>query len=202
MNQSENVSAWFGPTTAHGGQQYADAVSTLRRFLAAFAGSRISAEEYGELNEDLLPWVERLEAAAVPEAEQVYARRGDIAGRGQVTWPTIHITRADNDSLEGRVRFDRFYLGRNGVVHGGAVLLLFDELAGRTANMGERPLSRTAYVKADFRAPVLIDTDLRVSARVDREEGRKRFLRLELYRDDVLCTEGEMLMVTLRAGQI
>lgn len=202
MSDVENVSAWFGPNTAHGGQQYADAVSTLRRFLAAFAGGRISAEEYGHLNDDLLPWVERLEAAAVPEPEQVYARRGDIAGRGQVTWPTIHITRAESDRLEGNVRFDRFYLGRNGVVHGGAVLLLFDELAGRAANMGDRPLSRTAYVKADFRAPVLINTDLRVSARVVREEGRKRFVRLELFQDEVLCTEGEVLMVTLRAGQI
>ena len=62
-------------------------------------------------------------------------------------------------------------------------------------------MSRTAYVKADFRAAALIDTDLRVSARIVRHEGRKRFVRLELYQDDVLCAEGEVLMVTLKAGQ-
>jgi acyl-coenzyme A thioesterase PaaI-like protein len=202
LSETDSVSAWFGPTTMHGGQQYADAIDVLRRFLAAFAGSRISAEDLGELRADLLPWIDRLEAAAVPELEQVYARRADLPGRGQVTWPTIDITHADDDTLEGNVRFSRFYLGRNGVVHGGATLLLFDELAGRTANMGDRPIARTAYVKADFRAPVLIDTDLRISARIVREEGRKRFVRLELHHGDVLCTEGEVLMVELRPGQI
>lgn len=201
MSDTDNVSAWFGPTTTHGGQAYADAVSNLRRFLAAFAGARMGEENLARLAGDLVPWIERLEAAAVPEEEQVYARRGDLAGRGQVTWPTIHITRAESDRLEGNVRFDRFYLGRNGVVHGGAILLLFDEIAGRTANMGNRPLARTANFNTDFRVPVLIDTDLRVSAHIAREEGRKRFVRVELYCGDVLCTEAEVLMITLRPGQ-
>ena len=46
-----------------------------------------------------------------------------------------------------------------------------------------------------------IDTMLQVTAYVDREEGRKRYLRGALHDGDRLCAEVSALFVALKPGQ-
>ena len=46
-----------------------------------------------------------------------------------------------------------------------------------------------------------IDTELRVAAFFDREEGRKHFLRGTLHAGDRLCAEATALFVALTPGQ-
>lgn len=176
-------------------------IVALRRFLASVAAARPDMATIDELTASLNDWTSRLQAVAVDENDQVYARRSDLVGRGQATWPAVTFTHFDDNSLEGQVRFNRFFLGRNGVVHGGAIMLIFDEVAGRLAHMHDRPTARTAYLRTDFRAPAPIDVDLRIMARLTHEEGRKRFLQVELYHDTLLCAEAEVLMVRLLPGQ-
>jgi acyl-coenzyme A thioesterase PaaI-like protein len=195
-------SAWHGPSTTYGGSIYGETIEELRKFLAAFAGARPTLEQIAELAAVLKQWTGRLEDCQVAEEEQVYARRADLLGRGQATWPAVTFTAMDDVSLTGRVRFDRFSLGRNGVAHGGVITLLFDEIAGRLAHFGGRDRARTAYLRTDFRAAALIDTDLEISARFISEEGRKRLIQVQLHHGTVLCAEAEILMVALRPGQI
>lgn len=197
----ERLISWHGPTSTHGGKEYAGLIVELRRFLDSLAGAKPDAATIVEISSTLDRLTSRLDALAVEENEQVYGRRADLIGRGQATWPPVNYTAGDDIYLEGTVRFGRYFLGRNGVIHGGAVLFLFDEVAGRLANLGGRPVARTAYVRTDFRAPAPIDTDLIVTARLIREEGRKRFVRLELHDGARLCTEAEVLMVMLLPGQ-
>jgi acyl-coenzyme A thioesterase PaaI-like protein len=196
-----SLSAWHGPECTYGGAEYGEMINALRGFLAAIAGARPDSASVCELTRALEGWTDRLITFEVGEADQVYARRGDLVGRGQATWPPVRFTRFDEASLEGLVRFNRFFLGRNGVVHGGVVMLIFDEIAGRIAHFAGRAHARTAFLKVDFRAPAPIDVDLRINARFVREDGRKRFVRLELHHDEVLCAEAEALMVTLLPGQ-
>jgi acyl-coenzyme A thioesterase PaaI-like protein len=191
-------SAWNGPSTTHGGPQYGEMIETLRTFQAILAGARPEAETIAQLTAVLKEWSCRLEQDAATEDQQVYARRADLAGRGQATWPAVIFDAADDNSLAGTVRFSRFYLGRNGNVHGGAVALLFDDMAGRVVHLAGRPVSRTAYLRTDFRAPVPIDADLRIAAAILREEGRKRFVHVELRDGETLCAEAEGLMVAAR----
>ncbi len=197
----EAFSYWHGPASTHGGEEYGRTIKALQEFLAAFAAARPDEAALSELTGDLNGWTDRLRHAAVAEDEQVYGRRADLPGRGQATWPAVHYTAAGSHMLEGRVCFDRFFLGRNGVVHGGAVLQLFDEFAGRLSNAAPRPMARTAYVRADFRGPAPIDVELRISVELFREEGRKRFLRATLHHGEVLCVEAEVLMVVLLPGK-
>jgi len=46
-----------------------------------------------------------------------------------------------------------------------------------------------------------IDRELQLTARFDREEGRKRFLSGELRDGSTLCADVEGLFVALRPGQ-
>jgi len=197
----ESFAAWHGPGTTYGGEEYGRAIDALREFLAAFAGARPGQSAIIALMRDLEKWTEDLKRVAVAEPDQVYARRVDLVGRGQASWPPVTFAAAGQGALEGIVRFGRFFLGRNGVAHGGAVALVFDEFVGRLAHTDGRPVARTAFLKVDYRAPTPIDTDLRISARITREEGRKRFLAVQLRHGDLLCAEAEALMVTLKPGQ-
>ena len=161
-----------------GGEAFAGMMESLRHFLDIMAGSRPDEATLLELKDTLDAWSARLAGQQVPEADQLYARRSDLPGRGQANWPPVTITRFDENAFAGDVTFGRFFLGKNGMVHGGAVSYLFDEMSGRMAQTHGRPASR-----------------------ITREEGRKRFLRLELRHGETLCAEAEVLMVALKPGQ-
>ena len=154
-----------------------------------------------ELEADLAAWERKLGAVRVGEDQQVYAQRPDIEGRAQVTCPAVVYTCLADDALRARVRFDRFFLGSNGAAHGGAVAFVMDEVAGRLCHLGGRSTARTAYLNTNFRSITPIDTDLDIVGVIEREEGRKRFLRLEIYDGTTLCADADVLMVALKIGQ-
>lgn len=99
------------------------------------------------------------------------------------------------------VRFGRFHVGENVVVHGGAVALLFDEFLGSfTGRAGMAPC-RTAFLHTDYRSATPVGRELTFHARVDRVEGRKRFASATLCDGERLCAEADGLRVELRPGQ-
>ncbi|MWA00855.1 PaaI family thioesterase [Actinomadura sp. LD22] len=138
---------------------------------------------------------------AVPEREQITGHRIDLPGRGQALVPVFTVDESDDEHVQGSVRFGRYYLGGNGAAHGGAIPLVFDEMLGRLANAGGRPISRTAYLRVDYRSITPLDRDLHAEAWFDREEGRKRFLRGVILDGETLCAEAEGLFVALKPGQ-
>jgi acyl-coenzyme A thioesterase PaaI-like protein len=142
-----------------------------------------------------------LEPFAVAERDQVAGRRLDLPGRGQTLVPPFYVEVWDDVSVRGQVTFTRFYLGGNGAAHGGVLPLFFDEVLGRLANVAGRPRSRTAYLHVDYRQITPIGKELKVAARFDREEGRKRFLSGEVTNDASVVAEAHALFVMLRPGQ-
>jgi acyl-coenzyme A thioesterase PaaI-like protein len=188
------------PYTEDGGPDFGRMIEALRlvqeRITTASAPHDVVAESADTL--------EKLAATLAPfeveEARQVVAHRIDLPGRGQAMTPVIHIDAWDDQHVEARVTLGRFYLGAGGAAHGGVLPLIFDETMGRLANTG-RSRSRTAYLHVNFRAITPIGHELRVTARVDRIEGRKRFLIGEIYHDGALTADAEGLFVELRPGQ-
>ncbi|HEY0934628.1 MAG TPA: PaaI family thioesterase, partial [Trebonia sp.] len=152
------------------------------------------ARQAGQLNARLL-------AAAVPESGQVAGQLVSLPGRAQLLVPPYQVDQLDDESMGGQVRFGRHYLGSNGAVHGGAISLLFDDVLGRLAAASGRPRSRTAYLHVDYRSVTPIEADLQIEARVEKEEGRKRFLHGVLRDRGRLCAESAGLFVALRPGQ-
>ncbi len=136
----------------------------------------------------------------VDEPDRFAGRLPTAPGRGQLAVPPLQLDEVDEHHASGRVRFGAHFLGSNGVVHGGAIPMLFDDLLGRLAVVGGRPRSRTAYLHVEYRSVAPIDSELRVDAWFEREEGRKRFMGGTLRDGDRLCAEASALFVALRPG--
>ncbi|MFE2985782.1 PaaI family thioesterase [Streptomyces sp. NPDC059262] len=186
------------PTAPEGFPEMIEALRDLQDKVTAAAPPD---ELIAELTKTFTDLADRLAPHAVDERRQITGHLTELPGRGQTMSPALHVDEADAQHAVGRVYFGRFYLGGNGAVHGGAIPLLFDEVMGRLANTGGRRPSRTAYLRVNYRSIAPIETELRVEARFDREEGRKRFLVAELYDGDTLCADAEGLFVQLRPGQ-
>lgn len=119
--------------------------------------------------------------------------------RTRILAPPLADVTGDRNEFHATVTFGQFYVGGNGAVHGGAIPLLFDDVLGRLA-ITDRPICRTARLEVDYRRVTPLGRPLRVEARVEREEGRKRFLCGSLSDGDDLCAEAHALFVELREG--
>jgi acyl-coenzyme A thioesterase PaaI-like protein len=106
-----------------------------------------------------------------------------------------------SDSIHGRTSFRAFHLGGNGAAHGGTLPLLFDDVMGRIANSGSRAVARTAYLHVNYRKVTPIGVELEVEAKVDRIEGRKRWVTGRLLQDGTVLADAEALFVELLPGQ-
>ena len=175
-------------------------IDALRALQNQIAGSPPSEELAAEVSRTLTDLAIQLGPHAVEEQAQL-AGRLDLPGRGQAMVPVIYLDEQDEQHAVGRVTFGQFYLGGNGAAHGGAIPLVFDDLMGLLANTSGRPPSRTAFLHVNYRSIVPIDRELQLTARFDREEGRKRFLSGELRDGSTLCADVEGLFVALRPGQ-
>jgi acyl-coenzyme A thioesterase PaaI-like protein len=184
-----------------GGVHWERLADATAEFLDQLAGAVPDDATVAALADDLAAWGDKLRGLQVGEVTQAFGHRVDLDGRGQTMAPRFVLGGADDLSVHGTVRFGHYFLGGNGAVHGGVIPLLFDEVMGRLANSGGRTPGRTAYLKTDYRSITPVGKDLSVRVWIDREEGRKRFLRGEIRNDGVLCADAEALVVALRQGQ-
>lgn len=193
---TENV-----PDANRAPREYDAMIDSARTFLDRLAAARPDAATIAALEADLARWSRTLEGFATDEAHQYFAMQSDTPGRGQTMAPRLVIETTGAEKSAGHVTFGRYFLGRNGAVHGGAIPLVFDEIMGRLAGSGDRLPARTAYIHVDYRAITPIDRPVQVAAWFESEEGRKRNLRAELRDGDTLCAEAHGLFVQLKPGQ-
>ena len=188
------------PEGDRGGADFTRMIEALRLLQDRMTGAAAPAETVTEAAESLEKLAAAFEPYTVPEARQIVGHLTDVDGRGQAMAPVVQIDEWDERHVLGHVTFGRFYLGGNGAVHGGAIPLVFDEVMGRLANTG-RARSRTAYLHVNYRKITPVGRRLRVEARFDREEGRKRVLTGALLDGDTVTADAEGLFVALKPGQ-
>ncbi len=181
---------------------YAWLVTELRAFLDDLAAARPEPAESGELAAALQSWRERLRRTAGGEDGQVFGRRPDLPSRGHTMLPKYVVHDVDEQSIRATVSFGRYYLGAGEAVHGGVIPLVFDELLGTLTNFRERQSSRTASLSVNFRAITPLDTDLEVTGRIERTEGRKTYVSGELRHGELLCADAQALFIAVRPGQM
>jgi hypothetical protein len=95
----------------------------------------------------------------------------------------------------GHCTLDASFGGGPGRAHGGAVAGLFDEALGR-ANVAAGLSGMTVALEVRFRAGAPLGVPLRVTARCDRVDGRKRFPSGELWHGATLIAEAHAVYVT------
>lgn len=150
-----------------------------------------------EIAADLEKWRDRLDPLVTDEPNQVNGRVLQLPVRGHAMLPQLVVSHRDHERLEGTVTFGRWFMGGGMAAHGGAVTLMFDEALGNLAGPAAKGMTRTAYLKVDYRALTPIDVELTTHVWVERIEGRKLYLRGELRHGDVVCAEAEGLFLKL-----
>ena len=172
-------------------------IDALRVLQNQITGSAPGEDLTAEVSRALTDLAVRLGAHAVGEEGQI-AGRIDVPGRAQALVPLVHLDEQDEQHAVGRVTFGRFYLGRNGAAHGGAIPLVFDEVMGRLSNTGRAsavpdriPARQLPHYHAD-RAGASAD-------RADRPGGRPQTVRVRgTARRRHLCADAEGLFIALR----
>lgn len=185
------------PAQPYEGAGFGRMIEALRSLQNHVAAARPTPALVADATEQFERLAAAFGALGVPESQRVFGRRDDLPGRGQALVPPVRIETADSQAVSGWVTFGALYLG-SGAVHGGAIPLLFDEVMGKLSNVGGRTHARTAYLHINYRVLTPVDEELRVSARIDREEGRKRYLSARLYHGETLLADAEGLFVGAR----
>jgi hypothetical protein len=114
--------------------------------------------------------------------------------------PVLDDVRLTDQHVTARLTLSAFYLGANGAAHGGSLPLVFDQVLAQLAQY-RRSISRTAYLNVSYRAVTPVLTPLKVEGRLERIEGRKRFVHGVIRHGDVITAEAQALYVALRHGQ-
>jgi acyl-coenzyme A thioesterase PaaI-like protein len=181
---------------------FASAMEAMRLLQERLTCARPDPETSERIATKLHQLGQLLEPFAVDESRQVAGRQLNVFGRGQSLVPGCWIDDLEDDSVSGRISFGRFYSGSNMTAHGGATALFFDDLLGQLANLPHRPKARTAYLRVDYRNVVPLNTEVRFSAKITEEVGRKLTVTGELTDADMVLASAEGLFIRLRAGQV
>ncbi len=183
------------------GRSFAAVIGELRRVQSLVNSTRpsddvadLAAARLGEIAELLAPW-------SASEWRSPAGKRIDLPGRGHPLLPHFVIGERTAEAITARVVFDRFYLGGNDAVHGGALSLLFDEVLGLLGNPDVAAIARTAYLHVNYRSIAPLDVELELRGAYDRCEGRKRYISGTLHHGNVIVADDEELFVELLAGQ-
>ena len=180
---------------------YVRLLEEVTAFQHALVQANPKAEESDELTATLASVRERLEGAAVPEAERLYARGELSGGNMQVLMPPLTVEYVDDREFRAHTVAGEFAMGMNQAMHGGVVSVLFDTAMGRLAMGTEMLSARTAYLTTQYRNITPIGERLDLTARVDTVEGRKKFISGQLWHGDILCAEANSLFVAVKPGQ-
>lgn len=114
--------------------------------------------------------------------------------------PVLEDVRLTDHQVTARLTLSTFYLGANGAAHGGSLPLVFDQALAQLAQY-RRSISRTAYLNVSYRAVTPVLTPLKIEGRLERVDGRKRFVHGVILHGEVVTAEAQALYVALRPGQ-
>jgi hypothetical protein len=185
-----------------GGAEFAALHLAQRLVQDRLTGAAVPPDLAKDLTEQLLDIAELLVDHQMAEPDRRDGWRPDLPGRGHPLLPPYFIDEQSESTLSGRVTFTRFYLGGNGAAHGGSHPLLFDDILGRVMNHEQPGVSRTAFLKVNYRRITPIEVELRFEASRDRVDGRKRWGSARLFDPDGnLLSDAESLFLQLLPGQ-
>lgn len=100
----------------------------------------------------------------------------------------------DGERMHGTVRLDAQFNGPPGMVHGGVIALIFDELLGAT-NVCHDFGAFTGTLSVRYERPTPLETELLLESWIDRTEGRKVFTAGTITHDGVVTARAEGIFI-------
>jgi acyl-coenzyme A thioesterase PaaI-like protein len=189
------------PTT-RGGPDYGRFVDAVR----ALQDHARAADAPDDVITEAAGLIEKVSQLLAPYDADEWAspsgRRMDLPNRGNILQIPVDLRITEDGKVRGTARFQRFHLGRNGAVHGGAVAMLFDSLLGFTAfKLSGSKAQRTAFLHVDYRKIALVERELQVDAVLDGVQDRKILVSGRLLDGGAVLAEAHALFVKLKPGQ-
>lgn len=139
-------------------------------------------------------------SCVTPEDFAVFADRATLTGGSNPVAPPMSL-HMDGEDAVGLVNFGPPYEGIPGCVHGGLVAAVFDQVFGYLqVKRGERSVTGSLTVR--YRRPTPLHVPLRITARIDRVEGRRSYVRAELHAGDLVTAEAEGIFVAIDAERM
>jgi acyl-coenzyme A thioesterase PaaI-like protein len=108
----------------------------------------------------------------------------------------------DNNVVVAFVTFGDRLNGHKGIVHGGILSLVVDDLCGFAFEAIDVPHAVTANLNLDYRAPVPANTTMKIAIQLDKREGRKLYWTVQMTSLDgaVLYVEATSLYIIPRSN--
>jgi acyl-coenzyme A thioesterase PaaI-like protein len=123
-----------------------------------------------------------------------------VGGTSHPIAPQLKLEPADG-AVSGTVRLGPAYEGGPGLVHGGVLALMFDHAMGVAVFLdGHGAMTRSLDVR--YVAPTPLDTELRVTARIDRTDGRSVHVVAEITAADVVTATAHATFVRLTEANV
>jgi len=126
-----------------------------------------------------------------------------VGGKLNPLLPILELEPDANDPLKlrGRIHPPFNYQGPPGIVHGGIVAAIHDQLLASVTRLRGH-IAMTASLKVTYRLPTPIDQPLELSAWVESREGRKLRVRGICQHDGRLTSDSEALLITIGPGSL
>ncbi|MBP9713592.1 MAG: PaaI family thioesterase [Sterolibacterium sp.] len=134
-----------------------------------------------------------------PEDVRDFLEFSPLVGHANPIAPPLEIWVA-NGRAHGRVSFGRCFEGAPGVVHGGYVAAVFDELLGFVQGFAEQP-GMTGTLTITYRAPTPLLTELKLEGVLEGTEGRKIHTVGRIFSGETLLAEARGVFITLTENQ-
>jgi acyl-coenzyme A thioesterase PaaI-like protein len=161
--------------------------SAYERLAAAEAIERVTAA-LSESLRDTMPW-------PPPDAMRRGARpHSPVIGRANPFAPPMDVRPLPDGGVEGSVTMQPIHEGPPGVVHGGLVAALLDQLLGH-ANAAAGVGGMTAELTVRYHRPTPYSVPLVVRARHDGVDGRRIHASGEIVADGVVTARAHGLFL-------
>ena len=102
----------------------------------------------------------------------------------------------DEQCVRGEVEFGKAFEGAPGIVHGGFLAALLDEVLGVATSYSGDP-GMTGEYTIRYHHPTRIKVPLRFESRFDRREGRKIFVSANLWDGDTKTVTATGLFIAV-----
>ena len=141
-----------------------------------------------------------LELVSIPERakESSHVIFGLLLAKDQLEKYDIYKVVGDTEEvIVARVSLGKNLDGHTGIVHGGILALLMDDLMGVAFHVMGIPMAFTANLNIDYRMPVMANSQMVVRIKCKQREGRKLYFVAQMTSPDnsVLYVEATSLYI-------
>ena len=109
----------------------------------------------------------------------------------------LRVDELADGSVEAKLVPEKKYEGAPGIMHGGLVTTLADEIAAWALISKLKKFGFTTKMQSNFRAPVRIGNETIARAHVTADRRRLVDIAVTISQGDTLCYEGELTFILL-----